>query len=98
MRLTERLFEKLSLAIDLYPCEQLRLDPVPSMPHPCSHDWFQSATHVVLSVFAKNIDPEHSSVKVNEDSVSRHAVSGDLCAAVVWGQLFWQLCCFPQYH
>lgn len=36
----------------------------------CRHDWFQSGSHVVLSVFAKNIDPERSSVKANEDSIT----------------------------
>lgn len=36
----------------------------------CRHEWFQSADHVVLTVYAKCIDPARSSVKANSDSVS----------------------------
>ena len=35
----------------------------------CRLDWFQSDTHVVVTLFAKCIDPERSSVKLNSDSV-----------------------------
>eukprot|EP00045_Choanoeca_perplexa_P007193 m.63592 g.63592 ORF g.63592 m.63592 type:complete len:308 (+) comp13973_c0_seq1:1062-1985(+) len=36
----------------------------------CRHDWFQSDTHVVLTIFAKCIQPEHASVKANSDSIT----------------------------
>eukprot|EP00053_Salpingoeca_punica_P006032 m.57997 g.57997 ORF g.57997 m.57997 type:complete len:305 (+) comp13504_c0_seq2:111-1025(+) len=36
----------------------------------CRYDWFQSGSHVVLTVFAKLINPERSSIKANKDSIT----------------------------
>ncbi|EDQ91650.1 uncharacterized protein MONBRDRAFT_31101 [Monosiga brevicollis MX1] len=36
----------------------------------CRYDWFQSDTHVVLTVFAKCIEPSRTSVKANADSIT----------------------------
>eukprot|EP00730_Choanoeca_flexa_P012995 TRINITY_DN4857_c0_g1_i1.p1 TRINITY_DN4857_c0_g1~~TRINITY_DN4857_c0_g1_i1.p1 ORF type:complete len:311 (+),score=49.89 TRINITY_DN4857_c0_g1_i1:87-1019(+) len=36
----------------------------------CRHDWFQSDTHVVLTIFAKCIEPESAKVTANTDSIT----------------------------
>eukprot|EP00048_Salpingoeca_helianthica_P003679 m.69538 g.69538 ORF g.69538 m.69538 type:complete len:301 (+) comp12839_c0_seq2:1023-1925(+) len=36
----------------------------------CRYDWFQSETHVVITIFAKCIDPEHTTVTANSDALS----------------------------
>lgn len=35
----------------------------------CRFEWFQSADHVVLTIYAKCIEPSKTSVKANTDSV-----------------------------
>lgn len=36
----------------------------------CRYDWIQTPTHISISIFAKNIDPDRTTVKVNEDTIS----------------------------
>jgi len=51
----------------------------------CRYDWFQSESHIVLTVFAKCIDPEHTTVEANSDSVRKdEAEKRALFSATRW--------------
>lgn len=42
----------------------------------CRHDWHQTGAQVVVTIYAKNSNPQHSYVETNRTVVSAHALAG----------------------
>jgi len=53
--------------------------PADNLPpkNPVRHEWYQTATHIVVSVFIKNATKEHSVVEIEHDSISLTVRQGD---------------------
>jgi suppressor of G2 allele of SKP1 len=48
-------------------------EPVAVAPPPVAkirHDWYQTETHVVITILAKNVDAEMTKVEIEEKNVS----------------------------